>query len=100
MGRLFDAVSCANAIPGIAPSPKAVGPEKAGGSGTQPAEVFSTPLYFATTCSDSPLPWGAGETTEQRVEALRAQVAAVPAEAFAPIEAGLAGQAWIKPQTR
>lgn len=58
----------------------------AGGSAPDPAEVFSTPLYFATTCSDSALPWGPAETTEQRLEALRAQVAAVPADAFAPFD--------------
>ena len=56
------------------------------GSGEAPAEVFSTPLYYATTCSDAPLPWAAAETPEQRVEALRAQVAAAPAEQFAPFD--------------
>ena len=64
-------------------------------SSPERAEVFSTALYYATTCSDSTLPWGAAETREQRVETLRAQVAVLPAEALAPFDRDSAMQVSI-----
>ena len=55
----------------------------------QPQE-FSWPLFYATTCTDSALPWGATETVEQRLASLHAEVEALPVESFAPFGAATA----------
>lgn len=59
---------------------------------TQPEQpqLFSTPLFYATTCSDHALPWGATESLEQRVAAARAQVTAIAREHVAPFDAATA----------
>jgi pimeloyl-ACP methyl ester carboxylesterase len=55
-----------------------------------PAE-FSNALFFATTCQEKPLPWGAPDASLSRRRARRqAALAELPSDAFFPFGAGAA----------
>ena len=55
----------------------------------QPA-AFSTALFATTTCDDLAAPWPAAAALEDRPALLRAALAAVPDDAFAPFGRGVA----------
>ncbi|HEY3828893.1 MAG TPA: alpha/beta fold hydrolase [Solirubrobacteraceae bacterium] len=57
------------------------------GAENETSEDIDVPLYYATTCEEESFPWSRTATAKERLAQARAQVASLPASAFAPFTA-------------